>query len=128
MTLVYSEEEKNNIINEFANRKISEAILQEHIEGDLIKFYALRDIDFFYWLRINGKQPVKFDIDELKRLAHWCAEILGLFVFGGDAIISEHGNITIIDINDWPSFAPIRNEASKQIAKLIFNKASLIGK
>ena len=127
VTLVYSEEEKNNIISEFANRKISEAVLQEHIEGDLIKFYALRETDFFYWLRINGNQPVKFDIDELKRLAHCCAEILGLYVFGGDAIISEDGNISIIDINDWPSFAPIRDEASKQIAKLIFNKAGSSG-
>ncbi|MEJ2613405.1 MAG: hypothetical protein P8Z35_00450, partial [Ignavibacteriaceae bacterium] len=46
VTLVYSDEEKNNVIHEFSKRKISEAVLQEHVEGDLIKFYALRDTDF----------------------------------------------------------------------------------
>ena len=123
VTLVYSDEEKNNVINEFAKRKIIEAVLQEHVDGDLIKFYALRDMDFFYWYQINGKQPTKFDLNNLKELACLSAEVLGLYIFGGDAIISGSGKITIIDINDWPSFAPVRDEASKQIAKLIFNKA-----
>ncbi len=123
VTLVYSEAEKNNVINEFANRKINEAVLQEHIDGDLIKFYALRDSDFFYWYLINGAQSTKFNLNELKELAFLSAEILGLYVFGGDAIISNDGKITIIDINDWPSFAPVRDKASKNIAKLIFNKA-----
>lgn len=128
VTLVYSDEEKNNVINEFAKRNIKEAVLQEHIDGDLIKFYALRDIDFFYWYQINGKQPIIFDLNRLKELACLSAEVLDLYVFGGDAIISSEGEITIIDINDWPSFAPVRNEASKQIAKLICKKVCLNGK
>ena len=126
VTLVYSDEEKNNVINEFAKRKIIEAVLQEHVDGDLIKFYALRDMDFFYWYQINGKQPIKFNLNKLKELACLSAEALGLYIFGGDAIISENGKITIIDINDWPSFAPVRDEASMQIAQLIFNKACTV--
>ena len=59
----------------------------------------------------------------MKELARISAEILGLYVYGGDAIISDNEKITVIDINDWPSFAPIRDKASKQIAQLIFNKA-----
>ena len=51
------------------------------------------------------------------------AETLGLFVYGGDAIIGRDGSITIIDVNDWPSFAPVREEASRAIADLIFRKA-----
>jgi hypothetical protein len=123
VTLVYSDEEKNNVINEFSKRKINKAVLQKHIEGDLIKFYAVRDSDFFYWYQINGKQPIIFNLNKFKNLVCRSAEILDLYVYGGDAIISEDEKITIIDINDWPSFAPIRDEASKQIAKLIFNKA-----
>lgn len=123
VTVAYSEEEKNNLINEFSKRKIKQAVLQEHIEGDLIKFYALRDSDFFYWYQIIGKPPIKFNLNELKELARISAEILGLYVYGGDAIISDNEKITVIDINDWPSFAPIRDKASKQIAQLIFNKA-----
>lgn len=38
---------------------------------------------------------------------------------GGDAIITEKGEIYIIDFNDWPSFAPIKDLASKAIARLI---------
>jgi hypothetical protein len=31
--------------------------------------------------------------------------------------------VTIIDINDWPSFAPVREQASRHIAQLIHRKA-----
>ncbi|MEJ2613633.1 MAG: hypothetical protein P8Z35_01625, partial [Ignavibacteriaceae bacterium] len=74
---------------------------------------------------INGKQPTKFDLKQLKDLVCHSAEVLDLYIFGGDAIISDKGKITIIDINDWPSFAPVRNEASIQIAKLIYNKVCM---
>ena len=40
-------------------------------------------------------------------------------VYGGDCIVGEDGNIRIIDFNDWPSFAPCRNEAAPFIAKSI---------
>ena len=53
------------------------------------------------------------------------AETLGLYIYGGDAIISPDGGIAIIDINDWPSFAPVREEASREIAKLVHRKAQL---
>jgi len=46
-----------------------------------------------------------------------------LDIYGGDAVISPDGSISIIDLNDWPSFAPVRDQASKFIANLIFQKA-----
>jgi len=55
-------------------------------------------------------------------LAQNSAIALGLDVYGGDAVVAEDGSISIFDINDWPSFAPVRDEASEQIAKLIFQK------
>ncbi|HKI77986.1 MAG TPA: hypothetical protein VKA26_05565 [Ignavibacteriaceae bacterium] len=123
VTLVYSKEENISTMKEFYRRGIKTVILQEHLEGDVIKFYAVRDSGFFNWYYLNGKYHTKFDLNKLTELAHSSAEILGLNIYGGDAIISPDGSISIIDINDWPSFAPVRDEAKKHIASLIYNMA-----
>jgi glutathione synthase/RimK-type ligase-like ATP-grasp enzyme len=88
-----------------------------------VKFYALRESKFFYWYYLNGVTHTPFAQQHLYELAHASAEALGLFVFGGDAIIAPDGTVTIIDINDWPSFAPIRDAASQHIAQFLYRKA-----
>jgi hypothetical protein len=98
-------------------------VIQENIEGDVIKFYSVLETDLFYWYYLNKKNQRSFDLMKLKELASESAGILKLFVFGGDAIIKDDGSIVIIDINDWPSFAPVREEAGKYISKLIYSKA-----
>jgi len=123
VSLVYSNEEMTNLLKEFSTRGIKEAVLQEHLDGDVVKFYCVKDTSFFYWYYLNGKNHAKFDLDELKKYATNSARALGLEILGGDAIISPEGQISIIDVNDWPSFAPIRDEASKIIAYTIHNKA-----
>ena len=123
VTLVYSEGERNNVLKEFYRRGIKTAVLQEHLEGDVIKFYAVKDSDFFNWYYLNGKYHTNFNNNNLQELASKSAEVLGLSIYGGDAIISQDGDISIIDMNDWPSFAPVRDEASKHIAQLIYNMA-----
>ena len=40
-------------------------------------------------------------------------------IYGGDCIIDSEGNMSIIDFNDWPSFAPCRAEGSLAIAKCV---------
>ena len=120
---VYSDEELLNLLKEFSNRGIEYAILQEHLDGDVIKFYSVKDASFFYWYYLNGINHTKFDLDKLKNYADVSAEKLELTIYGGDAIVSAEGEISIIDINDWPSFAPIRDEASKIIANTIYKKA-----
>ncbi len=122
VTLVYSEDERKNIFHEFEKRGIKEIVLQEHLYGDVIKFYGIIGSDFFHWYYLNGVNHNPFDEKRLLELATESAKIIGLEIFGGDAVISDDGTISIIDINDWPSFAPVRNEASKQISNLIFNK------
>ena len=42
--------------------------------------------------------------------------MLNVPVYGGDCVVSEDGSIRIIDFNDWPSFAPCREEAGFYIA------------
>jgi hypothetical protein len=45
--------------------------------------------------------------------------VAGLDIFGGDVIVSPEGELTLIDLNDWPSFAPCRERASYAIAEFI---------
>jgi hypothetical protein len=122
VTLVYSEDERINIFREFEKRGITEVVLQEHLDGDVIKFYAIAGSPLFHWYYLNGVNHTPFDKDKLVELAQNSAKALGLDVYGGDAVVAEDGSTSIIDINDWPSFAPVRDEASEQIAKLIFQK------
>ena len=93
----------------------------------------MRGTPFFYWFypfdeghskygaeAINGKSKgIPFDKDYLRKICSDAAEALDVVVYGGDCIISPEGDIRIIDFNDWPSFAPCRNEAGPFIAKAI---------
>jgi glutathione synthase/RimK-type ligase-like ATP-grasp enzyme len=123
VTLVYSQNELDTTLEEFYKRGINKTVIQEHLSGDTIKFYGVLGSGFFHWYYLNGHDYVVFDLDELKNLAFRSAEVLGLDVFGGDVIVSPQGTLSIIDINDWPSFAPIRDEAAKNIGQFIHRKA-----
>jgi glutathione synthase/RimK-type ligase-like ATP-grasp enzyme len=123
VTLTYTVDELSTTLQEFTRRGIRSAVVQEHCDGDVVKFYAIRESDFFYWYYLNGVNHTPFRQKQLHELAEASAEALGLYVFGGDAIIAPDGWITIIDINDWPSFAPVRDMASQQIAQLLHRKA-----
>jgi hypothetical protein len=124
--VISASKEYNAVVHslaDFKSRGIEEAILQENIEGDVVKFYSVRESGFFHWYYLEQTHKTKFDIKKLKEIAEASAEALGLYVYGGDAVISPDGSITIIDVNDWPSFAPVRDEASRYIAQLIYRKA-----
>jgi len=126
--LAYTREEILAILHHQQKRGIEQAVLQEHIEGDVIKFYAVLNNTFFEWYYHNkyGINPV--NVDELRRLADLSAQTMELDVYGGDAIAGPNGELTIIDINDWPSFAAFRERASKHIAEAIIKKARNYGK
>ncbi len=122
VSLVYSDEELVNLLEEFSNRGMEHVVLQKHIDGDTVKFYSVKDTPFFFWYYLNGINHTKFNVETLKYYANKSAEVMDLIIYGGDAIISPDGKISIIDINDWPSFAPVRDEASIYIANLISEK------
>ena len=123
VTLANTDEEELTLLKEFHQRDIREAVLQEHLDGDTVKFYGVNESDLFHWYYLNGLYHTKFDQGRLRELATASAEALKLYVYGGDAIIGRDGSVTIIDINDWPSFAPVREQASRHIAQLIYRKA-----
>lgn len=123
VVLVGGEEEEHNLRREFHARGIERVILQEHLAGDTVKFYAVKGTDLFHWYYLDGVYHTKFNQKRLRDLASGAADALGLYVYGGDAIIATDGSITIIDINDWPSFAPVRELAAGLIAQVVFAKA-----
>ena len=127
VTLTYTIDELATTLQEFSRRGIRRAVVQEHCDGDVVKFYAIRESDFFYWYYLNGVNHTPFRQKQLFEIAQASAEALGLYVFGGDAIVAPDGWITIIDINDWPSFAPVRDMASQHIAHLLHRKAASHG-
>ena len=52
----------------------------------------------------------------LRDIACRAASALGLDIWGGDAIVTPAGEIFLIDVNAWPSFALYREEAADRIA------------
>lgn len=104
---------------EFASRGIELAALQAHRAGDEIKFYGVAEGAFFHWFYSGNARKHSFDSSELQSLGNKAAAAAGLDVFGGDVIISPAGELTLIDLNDWPSFAPCRERAAYAIAGFI---------
>lgn len=129
-------EEAECILADFRQRGIPEAVVNEHLQGDLIKFYGVQGTDFFHWFypepcshskfgleKINGKaKGIPFKVEDLKKYSDTAAEVLNVPIYGGDCVILPDGNIKIIDFNDWPSFARCRNEAGKSIAECIYRR------
>jgi hypothetical protein len=111
-------------LDRFARRGIPFVIAQQHVPGDLIKFYGIRNDlqpdnnSWFEWFyhRDKGMLGHAFEVACLQRAALGAAAALGLEVFGGDAIIQASGEPIIIDINAWPSFALYRERAARLIA------------
>lgn len=128
-------EEAQDVLQEYFYRGIKRAVINKHLTGDLIKFYGIAGSDFFYWFypfeaghskygyeEVNGEsRGIKFDEQYLRSICDKAAEVTDVKIYGGDAIVSADGSISIIDWNDWPSFAPCRNEAAPHIAKCIIN-------
>ncbi|MCH5219474.1 MAG: hypothetical protein J1F20_02800 [Muribaculaceae bacterium] len=126
-------EEAQEVLQEYFLRGIPRAVINIHLEGDLIKFYGIRDSNYFFWFypyesghskygheAINGpSRGLQFDEAALRAMCQKASQELDVVVYGGDAIVDPDGSIRIIDFNDWPSFAPCRNEAGPHIAKAI---------
>jgi glutathione synthase/RimK-type ligase-like ATP-grasp enzyme len=104
---------------EFRERGIRTAAIQAHCAGDELKFYGIGRGDFFYWYYSREPHGHSFDATALGDLACRAAEASGLDIYGGDVIVSPEGELTLIDLNDWPSFAPCREAACDAIANLI---------
>jgi hypothetical protein len=109
-------EELGRVLNDFERRGIGTAVLQAHVPGREIKFYAVRG-DFFYWLETDNPAIHGTFGEPFQTCALESGAALSLDIFGGDLMIAEDGRTTLIDLNDWPSFAPCRDAAARAIAR-----------
>lgn len=128
-------EEAQETLHEYFYRHIKRAVINRHLVGDLIKFYGISGQPFFYWFYpfdeghskygyevVNGKsQGLPFDLEELKDICQRASDILDVKIYGGDCIVDPDGTMRIIDFNDWPSFAPCRQDAAPYIAKCVLS-------
>jgi glutathione synthase/RimK-type ligase-like ATP-grasp enzyme len=114
------------IFNSFKDKGVDTLILQEHIEGQIYKFYGV--IDRYFSLRYMGhttkdryiletkENTLQVDPQVLEGVAFDCAAMMDLSFFGGDFIITDDGNFFLVDMNDWPSFRTCRDEAALHMA------------
>jgi hypothetical protein len=136
-------------LERLSSRGIARAVVQDHVPGDLIKFYGVAGLSgggrtappgppgeesekpsWFQWFyhRDQTLRNHAFDEAALAAATSRAASALGLDVYGGDAIVSKGGGISIIDLNAWPSFALFRSVAASKIAALLaarFTRAAL---
>ena len=119
----------------FAERGIEGCVLQDHAKGWLVKFYGVKGAgitDCYAATAKDGKFGLEehndmpdaacVDMDALTAAAGRASELLGVDVYGGDAVVGQEGEITIIDFNDWPSFRTCTVGAAQKIAELIMKK------
>ena len=83
------------------------------------------------WIKADRGHDVRFAANEEEMLAFpqgypqvaeaaaRLARLVGIQVYGGDAVLLSDGTFAIIDFNDWPSFSSCREEAAAAICRLI---------
>lgn len=114
-----------------------DALLMEHIDGQLIKFYGVEGTNFFYAEPHTPKGFSKFGHEQhnhhkdlalsspmwkqtlraMHTAATQVAQQSGFSIYGGDAILREDGTFVFIDFNDFPSFSACLPEASEAIVQ-----------
>lgn len=122
-----------------SSQDVLEMIITPHLEGEIIKCYAVLEKDSFHprmfrWFRPlqsgyskfgeaeahnNALRNLLIDEDELVALAQRIGKALELQIFGFDLIAQPEGQKTVIDVNDWPSFSICRADAAESIASVI---------
>lgn len=112
---VESEATLAETLADFRRRGIASALLQRHVPGTVIKFYAVRG-GYFAWF---PESPLALDAGAVARmhaLAEDGARALSLEIYGGDCVCDPDGRFHLIDLNDWPSYGRCRVAAGEAIA------------
>jgi hypothetical protein len=115
-----SRDELGEVLASFGARGVRQVAVQAHVAGPVVKFYGVGGGSLFHAFREDGR-PVDGDTVDLAALRHVAfaaARAVGLSVFGGDAVVPSRTDPMLVDLNDWPSFAPVREQAATAIAQL----------
>jgi hypothetical protein len=116
---IHGVDEARAALQRFRARGIAQAVLQQHAAGTVLKFYAVRGRFFHCGTpRVGGEIPGHV-LSRIDAIGQQAARALTLEVYGGDCVVSVNGVLTLIDLNDWPSYAPCRTEAAAAIAAYV---------
>jgi glutathione synthase/RimK-type ligase-like ATP-grasp enzyme len=121
--LIFDRPSLEKTLESMRSRWVEQAVLQEHVHGDLIKFYGVLPQRWFrhFYHKPEETTGLPFSVDEIRETAEFAALKLGLQVYGGDIVVTEDAHY-LIDINSWPSFAICREEAAEQIASCLVQR------
>jgi len=111
---VNSFKEMEKALINFKVKGVKQIIIQEHVEGKIIKFYGAGR-EYIKAFLLPDNREIALD-SGIKHMIFKAIECLGLEIYGGDMIIEPSGNTFLIDINDWPSFSLCQDEAARRIA------------
>lgn len=102
-------------LSAFAGRGIGRAVVQRHVDGPVIKFYAVLG-RFFAPFAPDGCELDAAAVTRMAALADAGARALGLEVYGGDFARDADDRFWLIDMNDWPSYGRCRTQAAEAVA------------
>ena len=133
--------EADMAVMKFVSESVQDIVATKHIDGDLLKIYVVADrkgdLQLLRWFypqecgytkfgEESSNSPLSrylFDEERLKAMVTEISRVLELQFFGVDMIVSPTGGLTIIDVNDWPSYSICQNEAAEAIARTILVNA-----
>jgi len=122
VVFVRRSDEVRAALADFRDRNIGSGLLQRHVEGVVIKFYAVRGT-FFSWFPAIPIDLAEEEVAEMRSLADEGAAALELEIFGGDFVRGRDGLFWLIDLNDWPSYGRCRSAAATAIAQYLVREA-----
>jgi glutathione synthase/RimK-type ligase-like ATP-grasp enzyme len=103
----------------FVETGVRDLLVQDHIEGPVVKFYGVGQQRFFRAYLESSGEEVTSRMDSLRAVAAHAAAVIGLEVYGGDAVLTGGNGPVLIDFNDWPSFSRCCRSAGLAIAEYI---------
>lgn len=115
--IIENTEQYNQTIESFLKKKTKTTIVQAFVLGRDLKFYGIGDQVF-----LPDKQGLtKKQLMKIEQIVSKTGKLTSLKVYGGDLMITRD-KIFLLDINDWPTFSPIRDLAAEKISDLIINE------
>jgi len=110
---------RRGAVNSLAGQGLKEVLAQEFVEGESLKFYGVGSEIFLIGKKTSPLTPVQAEIIA-KQAREACCKVAQLQVYGGDFIYTPSGPV-FTDVNDWPSFSPIRKGAAERIANYLLS-------
>ncbi len=124
-------EEAQELLHEFFFRHISKAVVSRDVEGEKIRCYGVASTGWFHSFipfrsdafEEGGNSSSEALKAKVKEICMKAAEVLNVDVFGCDIVLDRNDDLYLVSFDDWPSFAPIRKEAARAIAKAVLAHA-----